>query len=151
MLEVAAFLYGGPADLLRVAQGSFTDDLAESFGTHAGGGAVDISIRDPNNPSERHFDEVPSMVKALRVAGFAAWYRDWNEVYDGSVPHIHAIAIGDPELSEAARDQLTGPAGYFRGMNGLPLDPPVEDRSRELVMCEWMVDAGYEDLRDAAE
>ena len=29
-----------------------------------------------------------------RVAGFAAWLRHEDELYDGSVIHIHAIAIG---------------------------------------------------------
>jgi hypothetical protein len=32
--------------------------------------------------------------------------------------HIHAIAIGDSDLSPAAQEQLTGPAGYLRGYDG---------------------------------
>lgn len=75
MLEQAIAIYGGPADLKRIAQGSYTDELSASFGTHAGGGAVDISIRNPANPAERLFGEVTAMVRALRLAGFAAWYR----------------------------------------------------------------------------
>lgn len=143
MLATADEIYDGPADLFRVVQGSYTDAVEGSFGTHDGGGAVDLSIRDPANPNERLFDEVPALIEALRLAGFAAWYRDWHSVYDGSVPHIHAIAIGDAELSEAAALQLTGPAGYFRGMDGLPLDPPQKDGHGGPVVCGWMVEAGY--------
>lgn len=149
MLETAMEIYAGPADLKRVAQGSYSDALEASFGTHAGGGAVDISIRDPAKPAQRLFDEVPAMIRALRHAGFAAWFRDTDEVYPGSVPHIHAIAIGDMELSEAARLQLTGPAGYFRGFNGLPLDPPVPDTAGGPVVCPWM--AGLLGLDPAAD
>lgn len=151
MLDTAVELYGGPGDLRRVVQGSYTDALAASFGTHAGGGAVDISIRNPANPSERLFGEVEAMVRALRQAGFAAWYRESDEVYDGSVPHIHAIAIGDKELSPAAQEQLTGPHGYFRGMDGLPRDPPRPDRYGGPVICPWMLEAGYADLREETE
>ncbi len=138
MLETAMEIYAGPADLKRVAQGSYTDAVEGSFGTHDGGGAVDLSIRNPAAPAERLFEEVPAMIQALRQAGFAAWYRDWNEVFPGSVPHIHAIAIGDAELSEAARLQLDGPAGYLRGFNGLPVDPPVADGHGGPVVCDWM-------------
>ncbi len=147
MLETAQALYGGAGDLLRLAQGSYTDDVTGSFGTHAGGGAVDISIRDPRNPAVRLFDDVEAMVRALRQAGFAAWFRAQDEVYPESVPHIHAIAIGDPALSPAAREQLTGAAGYFRGFNGLPVEPPVGDRHGGPVVCGWMGEAGYRDLR----
>ncbi|MCB0218022.1 MAG: hypothetical protein KDH92_15370 [Chloroflexi bacterium] len=140
MLETAMALYAGPADLKRVAQGSYTDAVEGSFGTHAGGGAVDLSIRNPAAPAERLYDEVPALLRALRQAGFAAWYRDWDEVFPGSVPHIHAIAVGDAELSPAARRQLDGPAGYFRGFNGLPLDPPVADAWGGPLVCPWMAE-----------
>ncbi|MFB0535927.1 MAG: hypothetical protein ACETWR_13215 [Anaerolineae bacterium] len=151
MLDTAVELYGGLGDLRRVVQGSYTDALAASFGTHAGGGAVDISIRNPANPSERLFGEVEAMVLALRQAGFAAWYREPSEVYEGSAPHIHAIAIGDKELSPAAQEQLTGPHGYFRGMDGLPRDPPRPDRYGGPMICPWMLEAGYAGLRGEGE
>jgi hypothetical protein len=149
MLETAMEIYTGPADLKRIAQGSYTDALEASFGTHAGGGAVDISIRNPAEPAQRLFDEVPAMIRALRQAGFAAWYRETDEVYPGSVPHIHAVAIGDAELSAAAQLQLTGPAGYFRGFNGLPVDPPVPDGAGGPVVCSWM--AGFTGADDGAD
>ena len=65
-------------------------------------------------------DDIDPLLHALRTAGFAAWLREYGELYDGSPIHIHAIAIGDAELSSAAQEQLTGEAGYFRGDSGLP-------------------------------
>ncbi len=147
MLDTAVILYGGPADLKRVTQGSYTDELTASFGTHAGGGAVDISLRNPAKPAERLFGEVEAMVRAMRLAGFAAWYRYADQLYPGMPPHIHAIAIGDQELSPAAQEQLTGPNGYFRGYNGLPVDPPIPDEHGGSVICDWMLELGYTDLR----
>lgn len=152
MLEQARLLYGGPGDLLRVTQGSYTDAEAGSFGTHDGGGAVDISIRNPTNPSEMLWDEADAMVAALRVAGFAAWYRAPDDLGAGSPAHIHAIAIGDQELSAAAIDQLIGPWGYFRGMDGLPPPwGPNPDRHGGPIICDWMLALGYRDLRAGGE
>jgi len=147
MLDTAAELYRGPADIRRVVQGSYTDELAASFGTHAGGGVVDISIRNPARPEERLFGEVEQMVQALRQAGFAAWFRPADDVYPGSAPHIHAVAVGDRELSKAAQEQLTGPAGYFRGMNGYPDERAGPDPHGGPLICPWMVEAGYRDMR----
>jgi hypothetical protein len=76
--------------------------------------------------------------------------REYGELYADSPIHIHAIAIGDRELSSAAEEQLTGPAGYFRGYNGLPVEmygPPTLDRSGGPILCQWMIDLGYLDLR----
>ena len=86
---------------------------------------------------------------ALRAAGFAAWLRDYGELSPDSPYHIHAIAIGDQELSQAAQDQLTGPFGYFRGYTGVPVQNgvPAPDRHGGPVLCQWMLDAGYQDLR----
>mgnify|MGYP001420493390 CR=1 FL=1 len=62
-------------------------------------------------------------------------------------PHIHAIAIGDRELSPAAQEQLMGAAGYFRGYNGLPVDPSLPDEYGGPIICDWMLELGYADLR----
>jgi hypothetical protein len=150
MLKRAAELYDGPADLLRVTQGSYRSDVASSFGTHAGGGAVDISIRDPADPGSVLWDETEGMVQALRWAGFAAWYRPPGALRTGSPAHIHAIAIGDDELSPAAEEQLIGLSGYFRGMDGLPTQygGPGPDPHGGPIICGWMKNAGYVDLRD---
>jgi hypothetical protein len=149
MLKVAQHLYGGPGSILRVVQGSYTSGLAESFGTHDGGGAVDISIRNPADLDQVLWDEAPKMVIAMRQAGFAAWYRPAGMFGPGSSAHIHAIAIGDPELSKAARRQLDGPEGYFRGLDGVPPEykGPHPDPHGGPVICSWMIELGYKDLR----
>jgi hypothetical protein len=148
MLEHAQTLYGGSHDFVKaITQGSYSPGLDASFGTHDGGGAVDLSVRDLNNWHNIIYDEFDAIILALRQAGFAAWVRDTDELYAGSPLHIHAIAIGDRDLSEAAQLQLTGPAGYFRGYNGLPEDPPLPDGWGEPVICPWMLDMGYADLR----
>jgi hypothetical protein len=146
MLEAAVGLYDGLGDLKRLTQGSYSESEAASFGTHSGGGVVDISIRNPANPAVYLFEEVEPMVQALRRAGFAAWYRALDDLYPGSPPHIHAVGIGDRELSSAAQQQLTGPEGYFRGLNGLP-ETPQPDRHGGPVICPWMLELGYADLR----
>ena len=144
MLQHAQELYGGPGDLLRVTQGSYTPGGTYSFGTHDGGGAVDISIRNPANPSEILWDETDAMVQALRRAGFAAWYRAPGDLGEGSAAHIHALAIGDRDLSTAARQQIDGAGGYFDSMDGLPAPlGPNPDRHGGPAICDWMLDLEY--------
>ncbi len=143
MLEYAAALYGGQIDITgdAITQGSYTSAVEASFGTHAGGGAVDLSVMIPGTYTIHEADIEP-LVRALRLAGFAAWYRDFDELYDGSPVHIHAIAIGDQELSFAARQQLTGPHGYFLGFNGLPANPQRDPHGWP-TLCDWMIELGY--------
>jgi hypothetical protein len=151
MLSHAQELYGGEIELTgyAITQGSYTNSLSASFGTHAGGGAVDLSVvrRDTYTVL---WDDIEPLIRALRAAGFAAWLREYGELYPDSPIHIHAIAVGDQELSAAAQDQLTGPAGYFRGYSGLPIElygPPAQDRYGGPTLCQWMIDMGYQDLR----
>ncbi len=148
MLAYAAALYHGEIDLLgaSITQGSYNNSVKESFGTHAGGGAVDISVVAPNR--SRYvvlYDDVEPLVHALRQAGFAAWFRRSGELSPGSPMHIHAIAIGDKELSRAAQDQLTGPYGYFYNYNGLPQKSgtPQPDAHGGALFCAWMRASGY--------
>lgn len=150
MLQLADALYEGRGDPLRVVQGSYTDTVASSFGTHAGGGAVDISVRAKAAPNAvLSTAEAVTMVLALRRAGFAAWLRLPDDLSPPSPLHIHAIAVGDRELSPSARQQLDGPEGYFRGMDGVPpaFGGPKPDRYGGPVICQWMRDLGYDDLR----
>lgn len=146
MLQYAATLYGGVIDIAgsAITQGSYTRAVEESFGTHAGGGAVDISVMAPGTYTILEEDIEP-LVHALRLAGFAAWYRDFNDLYPGSPVHIHAIAIGDLELSLAAREQLAGPHGYFWGYDGLPVNGGIPNRDPHggPTVCNWMVERGY--------
>lgn len=150
MLVHAQELYGGEVDLPNkaITQGSYHDNGAASFGTHLGGGAVDLSVLRYGTYTVL-WDDVPLLIHALRTAGFAAWLRQYGELYPDSPIHIHAIAIGDAELSQPAQDQLTGPAGYFRGYSGLvnAQGNPTPDRYGGPILCQWMIDAGYRDLR----
>lgn len=149
MLQLAQQIYGGPGSILRVVQGSYEPGLTESFGTHDGGGAVDISIRNPLKLEEILWDEAPKMVAAMRQAGFAAWYRPTGMFGPNSGAHIHAIAIGDPEMSQSARRQIDGIEGYFRGLDGVPSEygGPNSDPHGGPVVCSWMVEMGFRDLR----
>jgi hypothetical protein len=149
MLQLAQTLYQGRGDPLNVVQGSYTDAVAASFGTHVGGGAVDISVRVKDRPATvLDANEMAELVKALRQAGFAAWARLPGDLSPATTIHIHAIAIGDRELSEAARRQLDGPAGYFRGLNGIPPENggTQPDRYGGPIVCEWMKDIGFNAL-----
>ena len=149
LLEQAQALYGGPGNILSVIQGSYTPGLKESFGTHDAGGAADISIRNPANSNEVLWNEAPKMVAAMRQVGFAAWYRPAGLLVPGSGAHIHAIAIGDAELSPAARRQIDGPEGYLRGLDGIPPEygGPHPDPHGGPVLCPWMLKLGLQDLR----
>ena len=148
MLEYAAQLYGGtiPITGAGITQGSYNTSVSASFGTHDGGGAVDLTVRNIPIDWSIKWDDIPILIDALRTAGFAAWYRDDRE---DLVPHIHAIAIGDAELSSVAAEQLTGRYGYFRGYDGFPRDNniPLTPRYGTVIICQWMLDMGYRDMR----
>jgi hypothetical protein len=150
MLQYAAERYAGEIDITgyAVTQGSYTDQVAASFGTHDGGGAVDLSVMRAGTYTVL-YDEIDPLISALRLVGFAAWLRDFDELYPGSPIHIHAVAVGDQHLSKAARDQLTGTYGYFRGYTGVPQTNqiPVLDRHGGPILCQWMIEEGYADLR----
>lgn len=91
---------------LTVLQGSYNaGGVGASAGTHDGGGAVDLAPYDWKGK-----------VKALRRVGFAAWHRPaiagvWGE-------HIHAIAIGDRDLSDAAKSQVRDYKDHLDGLAG---------------------------------
>lgn len=154
MLDVAAERYRAAGGTLRlrdqIMQGSYNPGgVSASFGTHDGGGAIDLSVREPQTRNVLAA-EIPLLLRVLRETGFAAWLRETDELYKGSPVHIHAIAIGDPELSEAARGQIDGTFGYLRGYDGLPQTDgiPKADRWGEPVICAWMEAAGFTDLRE---
>ena len=141
MLKYADSLYDGPIDLLNaITQGSYTNELEASFGTHSGGGAVDLSVIDTSTWTVLE-EEIEPLIRALRLAGFAAWLRRPDELYPGSPIHIHAVAVGDEELSYTAYAQVYSEFGYLAGMDGLP---PAEGEEPSLdphggpVMCDWM-------------
>jgi hypothetical protein len=150
MLEHAADLYGGELEITghHITQGSFNDNGAASFGTHLGGGSVDLSVMRKGTYTVL-WDDTEPLIQALRAAGFAAWLRVYGELWSDSPIHIHAIAVGDQQLSRAAEDQLTGKFGYFRGYSGVPTENgiPLPDRHGGPLICQWMIDLGYSDLR----
>jgi hypothetical protein len=159
MLEQAQRIYeqnGGRLANFRqlITQGSYNPGAVDaSFGTHDGGGAVDIAVRNPADFSVMETEIMP-MIHALRTAGFAAWLRAEDELYDGSVIHIHAIAIGDAESSPIAQQQVSSEFGYLQGFNGLPAAEgasPTPDIYGEPIICEWMVETGFVDMRESAE
>ncbi|MBI5929526.1 MAG: hypothetical protein HY862_09470 [Chloroflexi bacterium] len=149
MLQHAQQFYSGTIPITgeAITQGSYNPGgVGASFGTHDGGGAVDISVRNLPYDWTIKWDDIPLIINALQLAGFAAWYRDERE---NLPPHIHAIAIGDAELSPAAQLQLTGRYGYFRGYDGFPREDgiPLLPRYGGMVICQWMLDMGYYDMR----
>ncbi|PXY32680.1 peptidoglycan-binding protein [Prauserella muralis] len=99
---------------LVVDQGSYNPGGdPTSAGTHDGGGAVDINVDDMTTATRT------KVVTALRKVGFAAWHRTPDQ---GDWPHhIHAIALGDPDLSSPAQHQA---GDYYLGRNGLANEAP---------------------------
>ena len=88
---------------LRILKGSYIENIENGAHPHKGGGAVDLAC-----PSDKKKQD--TLIKALREHGFAAWIREREEG-----KHIHAVAIGDRELSAAAAWQVKA---FFRSENG---------------------------------
>lgn len=110
-----------------VTQGSYNvGGVLASLGTHDGGGALDLHTR--THP--RHV--VDDMVKSLREAGFAAWSR--GRGHDTFSPHIHALALGDQQMSSSARRQIIA---YARGSDGLIGNNPDADRHLGRPVPAW--------------
>jgi hypothetical protein len=112
---IMAKKYGHPGFKFDLVQGSYSNAVGASAGTHAGGGAVDIHDAGFSKQT------VDDMVKSLREAGFAGWSR--GRGHDSFDPHIHAIAIGDREMSSQARNQVTEYAHGGDGLVGSSADP----------------------------
>ncbi len=150
MLQHAYDLYAGVIHIKEqaITQGHYNDLEPLSFGTHSGGGVVDISVID-RSIWILLYKEIEPLILAMRMAGFAAWLRDFDELSPESPVHFHAVAVGDRELSTAAMEQLSGRYGYFCGFNDLPQKSgnPVASANGELIICPWMLELGYQDLR----
>lgn len=150
MLQQAAKLYSGEIDVAgnAILQGSYVENTLESLDTYLGGGAVDISVTRPKT-SHVLYNDIEPLIRALRTVGFAAWLRQIDNPELGVDLYIQAIAIGDTELAPAAQEQISGPAGYLSGYNGLSgIDgEPVPDPHGGPVICRWMLEAGYTDMR----
>ena len=95
--------------------------MAASGSTHAGGGVVDIA---PTN------GDWEGAVTALRKIGFAAWIRNVpGHGYAGSGEHIHAVLMGDEQMSDQAAIQVQS---YLNNDNGLEGSTP-DDGPRQFV------------------
>jgi len=117
---------------LSLAQGSycFPGCAAASAHTHDGGGVVDVSVAGLSATQRWQ------TVRALRTVGFAAWLRT---PADGFPYHIHAVAIGDPDLWQSNggttnRDQV---GDYYRGRNGLANHGPDNTPAPYRVPFTW--------------
>lgn len=111
---------------LVLSQGSYNKGgVSASAGTHDGGGAVDVSVR---NMTAAQKSET---VTALRRVGFAAWHRLPSQ--GPWVEHIHGIAVGDAELSSGARSQVSA---YKAGRNGLASNG-ADNGTRAYVNVTW--------------
>ena len=148
MLQQARQIYGGFIDLTDTAIVSIDHPGKLPVpDPHHDRGVLDISVKHP----ESHrvlYEEIERVVRALRAAGFAAWLRDTDELYTGSEIHVHAVAIGDRELSRQSLDQLRGKYGYFAGRKGYFDAAGALDPHGGPIICNWMREAGFGDLRE---
>lgn len=118
-LEAAKQEFGSDFHMM---QGSHNEGgVAASGGTHDGGGVVDLSV--PNGDWE-------GAVTALRKIGFAAWVRNVDGYGQaGSGAHIHAVLMGNEQLSPQAQTQVNS---YLNNDDGL-VGSRADDSTREFV------------------
>lgn len=110
---------------LVVIKGSYLSNTALGAHPHNGGGAIDLAIMN-DDPQQ-----IERAVQALRQVGFAAWYRDRQRGR-----HIHAIAIGDRDMSAAARWQIKA---YFEGKNGRSTSQPDPHGGLPSTIPPWVL------------
>jgi hypothetical protein len=123
---------------IRLDQGSYCAFGATvcdptSAGTHDGGGVVDVTVTGLTSTQRWR------MVRALRTVGFAAWLRTPAQCGGCWPLHIHAVAIGDPDLWQrdggvTNRDQV---ADYYVGRNGLAAHAPDDTPAAYRVPFTW--------------
>jgi hypothetical protein len=98
-----------------LAQGSYNaGGVSASAGTHDGGGVVDVRV------SDLTVNEREIVLRALKNAGFAAWYR--KPVVNLWGPHIHAVLRGDKELAGGAAAQVLSFDANRDGLKGQAWD-----------------------------
>lgn len=110
---------------LTITQGAYSNSVSASAGTHDGGGVIDIGAV-KLSPAQR--DEA---VASLRKVGFAAWLR--TPAQSNWPFHIHCVAVGCPDLSGAAKAQVTD---YKNNRNGLA-SHGQDDGPRSWVTVTW--------------
>lgn len=132
MAEVARLTPNMPT--ITPTQGSYNTSVDASAGTHAGGGAIDISVRNLSNSEEIE------LIRLLRTVGFAAYIRPY--IARLWPKHIHAIAIGCPDLSRAAANQVDD---YKAGRNGLANNGPDPHADLDVPFTTWEQYLGKDD------
>ena len=111
---------------LEITQGCYNaGGVAASADTHDGGGALDIRAKTLSA------SQIAEAVLKLRHVGFAAWHRLPSQ--GPWVEHIHCIAVGCPDLSSGAANQVTA---YKNGRNGLA-NNGKDDGPRTYVSWTW--------------
>lgn len=110
---------------LTVIKGQKIAKGDSSAGTHDGFGVVDLRTAGWST------DTRAKVLTALRETGNAAWYRTVAQGFDG--PHIHTVLMGEPDLSPAARRQVTA---YRNGHNGLANNGP-DDGPKGYTGVTW--------------
>ena len=113
-----------PGVSIQPSQGSWSGASA-SAGTHTGAGAIDIEAA---SLTQSHRDKI---VYEMRRVGWAAWHRTPQQGQWGH--HIHGVAMGEPQLAPAAKDQCLD---YVEGRNGLANNAP-DDGPRDFVGVTW--------------
>jgi len=107
-VQKAQGMLGG---MLNITQGSYERASSYSGTTHTGGGVFDVVG-----------GNLKRINAALRSLGFASWIRSPSQ---GPWPwHIHALEIGNPNLSASARRQVLDYAAGGDGLGGYKLGTP---------------------------
>lgn len=123
MIENAERMLAGRARF-RITKGSYEHTDERGAHPHQGGGVVDLEVLAEGS------EQIEPAVFALRRAGFAAWYRAEREQ-----PHVHAVAIGDHELSPSATWQVRA---YFRGRDGRTRSAPDPHSRLPATLPDWL-------------
>lgn len=93
----------------HITQGGYNVGVAASAGTHDKD-AVDFSV----HGLTKH--DIAEMVASLRDAGFAAWHRTTAQGFDSE--HVHAIRVGNGDLSRVALQQAVAYDSHRDGLKG---------------------------------
>lgn len=134
MLEDARREVGLPPGAARVMQGSWSAGSL-SAGTHAGGGAIDLSVAGLD-PAQR-----TALVVALRRRNGCAWERSRRYGWT-SGDHIHCIVRDEPGLSRSALAQVQQYDGARNGLANRGPDPhprPKQHPIEEVLDMDWPV------------
>lgn len=90
-------LMGGTGKIY-IAQGSYSDGVSQSAGTHDGGGAIDLMV------SFQSAKNWAALQRAVRWVQFAGWHRDPSQGPWGD--HVHGIVVGDISATPIAKEQV---------------------------------------------